>query len=273
MDATAPVTRHEAAVELRPGVFRPDWSATTMPAAQEALGGRAAVPGLMDRWLRTLTPDQDRVWRTVLHLYADLGRSPRIGEIKTVTDLPTAELASRLRELEQRDLLALSPDGQALRHVYPFNAGATGHRVTLGRHTLNSMCAIDALGTGAMYERDIEISSSCRWCGAEIRITTENQGAALGLVSPAGTVVWYDFAYCDSGAASCCRAIAFFCSDEHFERWRDAQAPRRQGMRLSLTEVHEVGKAIFGPVLRPPRPLQNSVWKRRVGGRLRVPPA
>jgi hypothetical protein len=91
-------------------------------------------------------------------------------------------------------LLALRPDGQTLRYVYPFSVGTTGHRVTLGRHTLNSMCAIDALGTGAMYGRDIAIDSQCGFCSEAIRVTTADKGNGLDTVSPAGAVVWYDFA-------------------------------------------------------------------------------
>ena len=242
-----------AAVELRPGVFRPDWSVARTPAAQEALAGRAAArPGVLDKWLHALTADQDCVWRTVLQLYAELGRAPGLAEISGRTSLSLSQLRSVLRELEHRDLLALSPDGGSLRLVYPFSAATTGHRVTLGGHTFNSMCAIDALGTGAMYAREVEIVSACRSCGAEVRICTADEGRGLGAVSPETAVVWYDFAYADSAAASCCRTIAFFCSDAHLERWLNAQSPRPHGMRLSMPEALEVGRAIFGPVLAPP---------------------
>ncbi len=43
------------AVELRPGVFRPDWSAAKSAAARRALGGRAgAREGLLDKWAHAL---------------------------------------------------------------------------------------------------------------------------------------------------------------------------------------------------------------------------
>jgi alkylmercury lyase len=41
----------EPAIEIRAGVFRPDWSAVTRPPARHALTGRmAARAGLLDRW-------------------------------------------------------------------------------------------------------------------------------------------------------------------------------------------------------------------------------
>jgi hypothetical protein len=133
--------------------------------------------------------------------------------------------------------------------VYPFTEAQTGHRVRLGGHVIAAMCAIDALGVGAMYGRDIDVEAACRWCGGDIRVATADQGRALADVSPPGAVVWYDFAYDGSAAVSCCPAMALFCSDEHLERWR-MSTPERRGLRLSTREALEVGRALFGPVLR-----------------------
>lgn len=77
-------------------------------------------------------------------------------------------------------------------------------------------------------------------------------------VSPAGAVVWYDFAY-EGGAAanSCCPSIAFFCSEEQLRRWLDQQTPSRHGVTLVMEEALEVGSAIFGPVLTVPGPVSD----------------
>jgi alkylmercury lyase len=70
------------ALEIRPGVFRPDWSAAKSPAAREALGIRTATGrSPIDKLLIALTPDEDRVWRAVLELYGTLGRPPRTWRI------------------------------------------------------------------------------------------------------------------------------------------------------------------------------------------------
>lgn len=245
------------AVELRSGVFRPDWSAVTTPAAREALACRgAARPGLIDKWLHTLAPDEDRVWFAVLGLYAALGRPGSAAEIAARAGLPEKSVAGLLRRLQNLDLLALGPDGKTIRHVYPFTEARTGHRVALGGWVLNALCAIDALGAGAMYKTDVAIESACRFCGDAVHVATADNGLALAKVSPEGAVVWYDFAYGGSAAASCCPTIAFFCSDDHLQRWADAQLPSRDGMRLSMSEALEVGRAIFGPVLQSPQPKQ-----------------
>lgn len=238
------------AVKLRPGVFRPDLSVVTTAAAAAALDGRVeARPTLIGKWLHELTLEEDRVWRAVLILYGRLGRAPALPEIGADTGLQETEARRLLERLAQYDLLALDGAG-GIRHAYPFAEDETGHRVVLGKHTFNALCAIDALGAGEMYESDIRVQSECRYCGEAVEITTALRGKKLGSIVPAGSVVWYDFAYSDSAAASCCPAIAFFCSEQHLQLWLNAGSADRNGMRLSLPEAFEVGRAIFGPILR-----------------------
>jgi hypothetical protein len=114
---------------------------------------------------------------------------------------------------------------------------------------LHALCAIDALGIAAVYRTDITISSPCRECGATVHVRTAAEGTSLHSVVPRGAVVWYDFVYEGSAAASCCPAITFFRSGEHMHQWLNDQTPRRRGIGLTVEEALEVGQAIFGPVL------------------------
>ncbi len=250
----------DAATEIRLGVFRPDWSAVTAPAARAALKSRAAKRSrLLDKWSQPLGREADLVWRSVLQLYAKLGRPPEAAELASETKLPAAIIRRHLKTLDEHDLLAWDSSETALWLAYPFTEAQTGHRVVLAGRRFNALCAVDALGAGAMYRSDIAIESSCRQCGKEIRLTTAGHGRAVQSASPAETVVWYDSDYFVSAATSCCPAIAFFCSDAHLKTWLDTQIPGRSGLGLSLAEALEVGRAIFGPVLagpadRPPIP-------------------
>jgi alkylmercury lyase len=241
--------QHETSVEIRPGVLRPDWSAVTSPAAWEALGGRmAARSALIEKWSHALEATEDLVWRTVLRLYVAAGRPPSPGEIAAETNLREQDVKNLLTQLQLRDLLGFESGQEAIRYAYPFTEAQTGHRVAVGGRVVTALCAIDALGVGAMYRTDISVESACRLCGETVHVTTAAEGRAVGSASPRGVVVWYDFAY-DSGsaAASCCPTIAFFCSSEHLRRWLDTQSPRRQGIMLGVNDALEVGCAIFGP--------------------------
>jgi DNA-binding transcriptional ArsR family regulator len=195
---------------------------------------------------------QDLVWRTALRLYADFGRAPLIAELATRTGLPPDKVSALLSELERRDLVGLDRESTQVRLAYPFTQAKTEHRVELNGQTLHALCAIDALGTGAMFGTDIAIKSQCRHCGRTVRVRTSDAGRALRSIEPPGSLVWYDFAYDGSAATSCCPSIVFFCSDFHLEQWRSAQASRRAGVRLAMDEALEVGRAIFGPVLVEP---------------------
>jgi hypothetical protein len=244
----------EPAVEIRPGVFRPDWSAVTKPAARQALTGRlAARAELLDRWSCQLEADQDVVWRTVLRLYVELGRAPLIAELAATTDITTNKLVALLNDLESRDLVGLDRAPEQIRLAYPFTETETDHRVDLNGRTLRALCAIDALGVAAMYGSDTTIISRCRHCGKAVQVTTAAAGRELADVNPSHSMVWYDFAYDGSAASSCCPSIAFFCSPSHLQLWQEASTNPRAGIGLSMGEALEVGRAIFGPILIAPK--------------------
>jgi alkylmercury lyase len=249
MDVTAQLPSGPA-VEIRAGVFRPDWSVVTKERAREALAGRlAARAGLLDRWPLRLEAVEDLVWRTILRLYADCGRPPTLADIVSASGIAPGSLKGVLQTLRSHDLIDLDPPTGDLRLAYPFTQASTGHRVEIRGHILHALCAIDALGVASMYGTDVAISSPCHHCGAPVHVETASEGKLLRNVSPSGAAVWYDFAYGANAATSCCRAIAFFCSDEHRRQWLDDQMPRRDGIGLTIDEALEVGRAIFGPVL------------------------
>lgn len=237
-------------VQLRPGVFRPDWTAVTAQAARQALLARGASrSSLVGAWAKPLEPRADLLWRAAVRGFAANGRSPAIAELAAQTGLMGEQARALLRSLAERDLLGLTADGEAVVYAYPFTGHWTSHVVQLDGRRLNALCAVDALGVGAMCQSDIVIDSACQHCGAAIRIDTLDRGLQIASASPQTAVVWYDFSYCCSAATSCCPNIAFFCSDEHVSAWRGSGAATQAGQRLTLPEALEVGRALFGPVL------------------------
>jgi len=100
-----------------------------------------------------------------------------------------------------------------------------------------------------MFGTDVVVESSCRVCGGGIEIGTAQRGKSLSYARPVDAVVWYDLAYSGCAAASCCRSIAFFCSEAELRQWVNAQNPRPRGYGLTLDEALEFGRALFEPVL------------------------
>jgi alkylmercury lyase len=236
--------------EVRPGVLGPDWSVVTRPTAREALRARdRSRSSVIEKWNQTLEPEEDRVWRTVLELFAVLGRPPHLQEIANETGYFVENLRILVAKLQAHDLLGIDKAAGAIAYAYPFTGQETEHRVRLRGRQLRAVCAVDALGVAAMFRTDVVIKSSCRACGSPIEIATAEAGKSLSHARPGDTVVWYDLAYSGQPAASCCPAIAFFCSRAGLRQWLSAQSPQRAGYRLTLDEALEVGRALFEPVL------------------------
>ena len=234
-------------VTLRPGVEMPDWSAVASPRAEEALAAIVKLFRFADGFA-DYSARENLVRRTTIALYGASGRAPSSVEIAAAARLDQGQTEAALDALSRRDLVVLDEESGAVKGAYPFTERDTGHRVRLGAKVLNAMCAIDALGTGAMFASDCEIDSTCRQCGAPIRVTTAGNGERLASVAPASAMVWNGIYYEGQAATSLCTVIAFFCSPAHSERWLQGRDDS-DGYPLTMGEALEIGKAIFRPVL------------------------
>jgi DNA-binding transcriptional ArsR family regulator len=222
----------------------PDWTVVTTAAARQTIEGILAA-GHYDGRIGELDPDAGRTLARLLRLYACLGRPPTLQDIATDAALSEPSVREHLARLRERDLVLLDPSRERMVGAYPFTDTTTGHSVTFegsGR-TLSTMCAIDALGAGAMCRDNTTIRSACRACCDTIIARTADHGMILRQVAPAGAVVWVGLRQaCGCAADTLCTELLFFCSDAHLARWR---VDRGDGHRLSPDEAFEVGKALF----------------------------
>jgi len=252
MTSTTEATNlHGARLEtgIRPGVTTPNWSIITSETVRKALGAVFGICNWEERWTG-LDAAEDRTRRAILEAYPRTGHAPSIDELSLSTGFAPDQVRDQIAKLAARDMVILDRDGTTLNGAYPFTDRPTEHRVHLGETVVNAMCAIDALGTGAMFGIDVVVASACRSCGAPIRIETRGKGAALADHAPRSAIVWAGIEYADQCAAdSLCSIMAFFCSDGHLESWRDGQNPRTDGFRLSLDEGLQMGRAIFMSLL------------------------
>lgn len=222
----------------------PHRSDVISPRAREALLAIENAGALIS-WYG-LSPEEDRVRIALLQMYAEQGRAPAIVDLAARVGLSGSQLQAVVTSLEARDVIVRDKDTGRIIGAYPFTEAESEHRVDLGAQTLHAMCAIDALGVGAMYDRDIRIRSSCRMCGTAIEVATLNRGRELAYWTPEAAIVWFGIRYEHGCAAnSLCKVLAFFCSDEHLEGWRQRQGEGSRGFRLSMEEGLETGRAIF----------------------------
>jgi mercuric reductase len=225
----------------------PDRSHIQTALAGDALNGILEAAGWYAKRFDDLSQGAASTLAVLLRLYAALGRPPSRAEIALSSQVTEAEVERQLNELTRQDLIVREDSGATIVGAYPFTEATTRHTVKFagsGR-TLNTMCAIDALGAGAMCRDDVLVASACHHCGVPVVIQTKDRGNALLEVHPREAVVWTGFrSSCGCAAETLCTELIFLCSDEHLERWRKSGAAS-EGLRLSLDEGIQVGKALF----------------------------
>jgi hypothetical protein len=158
------------------------------------------------------------------------------------------EPAEALAALAREDLVHADEQGRPV-VAYPFSARPRGHVVAIdGEHTVQAMCAIDALGIAPMLGLPIEIVSRDPISGAEIRVQVEPGGRADW--QPADAVVLAGSARCDGpNFCGCCDVLNFFETRESADRYL-REHPEIAGSPISLPEAIEMGRVVFGDVFR-----------------------
>jgi alkylmercury lyase-like protein len=221
-----------------------DLSVVSDPLVTEALGASLTDWRMRKRW-DDLPPAYCRLHRAILRGYLDTGNAPsrqnlagRFGE----------KLGAGLADLVERDLIVL--DGDEVTGAYPFTSRPSAHSVKISGCEIAAMCAIDALGAGAMARRDAQVRSRCAWCDTSVEIGISGHGLAIGRVQPASALVWSGVATVSGCAADTqCRSMLFFCKRSHLEAWRTANALDGEGYQLTPAQALQMGAAIFRPFL------------------------
>ena len=235
--------------ELRPGVNMPDWSVVTSALAKQALADINEAFGI-EKCFTEYDRDEDRVRIGILRFFARHGRAPTMDELAEKLGLPKTEVSQHLVRLKKKDLVVLDDAMERIVGAYPLTERETEHLVEIEGQQIHAMCAIDALGTGSMFKKDIRIRSSCRATGTPITIELTANGTEIRSIDPVTAIVWSGIQLSDGCAAdSLCTVLAFFSSDDAFENWRIKEHPDTPGYRLTVNEGMQVGRAIFNPFL------------------------
>ncbi len=236
-------------IELPGGIAFPDWSAVRSNRVEAALTDIFEAFGVEKSW-SGMSDDEDRVRRAILREYGRTGRAPDAARLARTAPLSPEKLYDVLLSLQRRDFVVLDDDGGWIVGAYPLTDRETGHVVHIGSTAVNAMCAIDALGVGAMYRLDTAIESHCCHCGAPVRVHTRAGGREIASASPSDIVVWSGIQETHGCSAdTMCTMMAFFCSAECLGAWLEDDAAGATGHRLSLDEGLQTGRAIFTPLL------------------------
>lgn len=196
-----------------------------------------------------LTPVEDDIRKCILRTFAKTGNPPKVKEImETVTVSSKREVTRAIRKLRNADILATQAD--AIISAYPFSAVKTGHTIVFANgHSVNALCATDAMGVHFMLGKNITIRSRCPECGDEITLVLKD--GRIASRNPAGAIEYVKIQNkCGCTAETCCPHINFFCRKGHLEQWKIKNPAFRNGEVYTLEEALEDGKMIFEDFLK-----------------------
>jgi hypothetical protein len=167
-----------------------------------------------------LAPAEKQALREIFKAILKSGEAPTVSELGQALSKPTGSIVAALDALQEKDLLLRREGTQEIISIYPFSLTPTSHRVVLedGKQ-LFAMCAVDAVGAASMFDKNLEVISRCGWCKQEMTIQIKNGEVAEK--SHPQVVIWNLEAQQGPAAQTCCPMINFFCSQEHFGRWKD----------------------------------------------------
>lgn len=236
------------AIEVRsghePDIAGVDQSVVTDPLVGEALGKLLTAWRMRKRW-DDFPSDHRAVHHAILNGYLQTGHAPRRADLAGITG---TDIGAVLEDLRERDLIVLR-DGE-VEIAYPFTSRNSPHGVEIGTRKIKCVCAIDALGVGAMIDSAALAFSRCPECDAEIDIRIGKGGLSIEAVQPKGAVVWAGVSATQGCAADTqCRSMLLFCSDAHLQAWRKKNAPGGEGFRLTPDQALQAGAAVFRPFM------------------------
>jgi hypothetical protein len=208
----------------------------------------------------SLPPPLRMVHRAILKALAETGHPPRQAEIAAMLGSKRSAVHG-LSILAKNDLVILdspiridekthqpvAPEDVEVVGAYPMTTETTPHKVVIGDHSVNAMCAVDALVISPMFGQDTRIESQCHFTGAPIRI--RQKGTEILEASPSRDIRvgirWQSL--CEHAAHSLCTEMVFLKDAETARMWRDT-APASIEL-FTLPEAIELGTAFFLPLV------------------------
>jgi hypothetical protein len=195
-----------------------------------------------------LSPEENALRKAILTAFAEKGSAPSVHEVAHTLALPVEDVLEGFRKLAAYDLIVWREDEARILSAYPFSGVPTAHQVLIDGYTLlYAMCAIDALGVPFMLVQGASIRSTCFFC--QQPVTVEVHGGSLQGAFPLTTVVWFSERDGCCVAEARCPLMNFFCHEGHLHAWL-ATSPGERGTSFSVREAVDVGKAVFGELLR-----------------------
>lgn len=199
--------------------------------------------------LSRLSPPERDLYRWILRSFPRHGRPPVDGLVDRASSLGL-DVEAALARLAEEDLVHHDPRTGDITVAYPFSGEPTSHVVRLdGGRDVYAMCAVDALGVPFMLGETAEILSLDPLTEEEVSVRVD-PGSVLEWRPESAVVFWGATGGEGPSAATCCRFVHFFSSEETTRRYL-ADRPQLAGQIVPVQEAARAGRLIFGDLLAP----------------------
>jgi hypothetical protein len=164
------------------------------------------------------------------------GERPRAADLSDADTIAALIAAGRLE---------LDDDGR-ITGIHGLTIRPTRHRIDHQTGSINTWCALDAIGIPAALGIDATATTHCPTCETELTIQIRSGDAD----DTSTRRLWLPSAACDHLVDDFCRHANLYCTDEHLRAAVTAGTP---GQVLTVGECAELGRAV-GSDLRATRP-------------------
>jgi hypothetical protein len=160
------------------------------------------------------------------------GNSPRVRDLGDTGEA----VDDAVDHLRAHGRIEVSAEGHLVA-VHGLTRRDTSHRIVHAGGSINTWCALDAIGIPAALAIDARAHSRCPTCDRELVV------ALTGGVPAASTstVLWYPAGPCDRVVDDFCTAANLFCSADHLDVWHTS-AGSLPGRPMAMSDVAAVGR-------------------------------
>lgn len=198
--------------------------------------------------LDTLSAGERALHAWILRSFA-AGTTPTPEAVADAAVRAGVDVDAALESLAGKDLVHSDPGTGAILVAYPFSGTDCGHRVLIdGRHHVEAMCAVDALGIAPMLQASTEITSRDPRSGRDVWVRMDPGDGTWW--EPDATVV-LDASLGVGGPSyrNWCATLNFFESEESARAYLNAHH-ELTGRVLSMRDAIELGRDLFGDLLQ-----------------------
>lgn len=194
----------------------------------------------------SLPIDLKRIHQQILRSFALESVAPTTEQLAKVLN-DGGDLAAALQTLAEKDLIVLNGLGNAVAGAYPMTTEQTPHKVSIDKHSIYAMCALDAVSIAPMFETRVMINSVCHVTGESIQIH-QNANGILDAQPSLDVMIGIRWQTPWGHAAhSLCTEMVFLKDKATAGKWQHGDVDYISV--LTLDKAIDVGKRFFLPLL------------------------